>query len=284
MFKILVYHGIVKKLDNFDKYFQKNILVSDFKKQILALKKRNRILSLFEFEEKWQKKKLKSNEAMIFFDDCYQSVLNGVEILENFKIPAVFAISSDLVNKGYSWIDDIEIALTNSRKEAIKFNQSVFDISNKRKRFNAILFFKKYFQTISTHIIEKSLKELAQVCEVNPREINQEKFKMISWKKLRQINLVDFFKIVHHGHSHYPIPQFINRKKLSQDIRTNIEILSDRIGLKPYVFVYPFGQNKHYNKVIKEVLRSHGFKFGFTTENKAIDYGDPFNISRIMAM
>jgi peptidoglycan/xylan/chitin deacetylase (PgdA/CDA1 family) len=283
MFKILVYHGIVKKLDDFDKFFQKNILIKDFKKQVKSFKKKHRILSLDEFTDKWQNRKLKDNELLIFFDDCYQSATKGAEILESFKIPAVFSVSSGLVNKGYSWTDDIEIVLTNSKKKIIKFNQSVFDTSNKQRRYNAILYFKKYFQTISTDAIERGLEELAQICEVNPRQTNQEKFRMISWEELRQINSVDFFKIIHHSHSHFPLSRFANEENLSQDIKKNTDILRKELQVKPYAFVYPFGRSDDYDERTEKILKDYGFRFAFVTGNKPVNHNNQFVIHRIMA-
>src|SRR3989339_1979891 len=106
--KIFCYHGIVKKLDKFDRFFPKNISVNQFKEQVRFLKKNNRVLSLAEFEDKWGKRKLVKNDVMLFFDDCYRSALNGFEILEKAKLPAVLAVSSDLIDKGYSWTDEVE--------------------------------------------------------------------------------------------------------------------------------------------------------------------------------
>ena len=80
--KIFCYHGIVKKLDKFDRFFPKNISVNQFKEQVRFLKKNNRVLSLAEFEDKWGKRKLVKNDALLFFDDGYRSALNGFEILK----------------------------------------------------------------------------------------------------------------------------------------------------------------------------------------------------------
>lgn len=285
--KILVYHGIVKKLDNFDKFFRKHILIDDFKKQIDILRKRYRILTLEEFNCKWWRKELKSNEALIFFDDCYRSALNGAEVLESFKIPAVFAVSSDLVNKGYSWTDDIEKALLHTREKEIKFNGLFLDISTERKKINTILNFKKYFKSISADIIGKELKKLIRTCGVNPCEIVGEKFEIASWDEIRMLKSAGLFKIVHHGHSHYPLSKFSTEEKLSRDIKANIEILKRKLKVEPYAFVYPFGKSDDYNEAAKEVLKNQGFEIAFTAQNKtdkikAINYKNPFGIPRII--
>lgn len=282
--RILVYHGIVKKLDNFDKFFQKHILIDDFKKQVNFIRKKYKVLSLEEFHDKWRKRKLKNNELLIFFDDCYKNALNGARILEEFKIPAIFAISSDLINKGYFWGDDIEKVLIHTRKKTIKFNKSPFDVSTEIKKFNAILSLKKYFKNISTDIIPKKLKDLAVTCKINPREIIQEKFKIISWNEIRQIKSVGFFSVVHHGHLHYPLSKFPSKEKFSQDVRINVEILRKKAKVDPYAFVYPFGEKGDYNDTAREILKNYGFKFGFTAEGKAVDYKDPFDIPRQYAM
>ena len=280
--KILVYHGVVKKLDNFDKFFPKHILINDFKKQINVIRKKYKVLSLEEFDYKWQKRELKDNEILIFFDDCYKSITNGAEFLENLKMPAVFSISSDLVNRSYSWIDDIEKVLMKTKKKIIRFDKLFFDISTERKKFKVILDFKKKFQSIPANIIARELKKLIRVCEVNPREIIQEKFDIISWNQIEQIKSINLFSVVHHGHLHYPMSRFSDREKLCQDVRNNIDILRKRIGVEAYAFVYPFGLSNHYNKTVKKVLKSYGFKLAFTTEDKKINYEDSFSIPRII--
>lgn len=280
--KILVYHGVVKKLDNFDKFFPKHILIKNFKEQINIIKKRHKVLSLEEFDYKWQKRELKDNEILIFFDDCYQSAINVAGILADFKIPAIFSISSDLVNKNYSWVDDIEKVLIKTKKKIIKFDKLFFDISTERKKFKVILDFKKYFQSISTDVIVKKLENLIRACEINPCEIIQEKFEIISWDQIRQIKSIDLFSVVHHGHLHYPMSRFLTKEKLSQDIKTNIKFLKRELEVEPWVFVYPFGRSKYYNKTVKKVLKSYGFKLAFTTEDKKINYEDSFGIPRII--
>jgi len=279
--KILVYHGIVKKLDNFDKFFQKHILIKNFEERINIIKKKHKVLSLEEFDYKWQKRELKDNEILIFFDDCYKSATSGAEILENLKMPAVFAISSDLVNRGYSWIDDIEKVLINTKKKTIKFNNSFFDISTETKKFNVILNLKKYFQSISADVIIKKLENLIRACEINPREIIQEKFEIISWDQIEQIKSINSFSVVHHGHLHYLMSCF-NQNEGMADIKKNIEILRIRMSISPRFFVYPFGRGKRdYTDRLKRDLKELGFKFAFSTEKEKVDYSDPFAIPRV---
>ncbi|MFH1671466.1 MAG: polysaccharide deacetylase family protein [Candidatus Portnoybacteria bacterium] len=259
MFKILVYHGIVERTDSFDGYFPKNISIEKFRSQIDALKKKTKFLSLSEFEKKWQKRDLRNNEAMLFFDDCYQSALNGLKVLKEYEIPAVIALSTDLVEKGYSWIDDIEKILPDDFEEIIRL--------------------KKRFRNISLGKVSGELEKLSRVYGINPRRAKQKKFDIVSWREIKQIRLMGF-DIVHHGHFHYPMSRLSDRD-LFKDIETNVEMLKKKLNIEPHSFVYPFGEKEDYNGKTKAILKDFGFRFAFSAGKGGVNYNDPFAIPRV---
>ena len=261
--KIFCYHGVVERPDNFDRFFPKNISVNQFKEQVRFLKKNNRVLSLAEFEDKWGKRKLDENDVMLFFDDGYRSALNGFEILEKAKLPAVLAVSSDLIDKGYSWIDEVEKILG--------------------KDFEEIVRTKKYLRTVPADKILKELKKLAKLYGVNPRQINREKFEIMSWGEIAQIKSAGF-DIVHHSHRHYPMSSFGTEKEILNDISINIEKLKEKLDVLRRAFVYPFGSCRDYDQKTKDILEKMGFKFAFNTEKKEINYNRPFDIPRAMVL
>ncbi|MFA6988461.1 MAG: polysaccharide deacetylase family protein [Candidatus Gastranaerophilaceae bacterium] len=238
------------------------------------------IISTEEFVLKWNLKKLSKEDVLITFDDCYKSVFVATDILVKMKIPALFFVSSDLVEKGFSWTDDIEKIIMHTKKKKFFFNKIKIDLSIEEKKFQYILVFKKYFQKIPNNFIEKKLRELAFICEVDPRKINEEKYRIISWKDLSILNSETLFQIGHHGHKHFPLSTFSSGSDLLDDINKNIDSLKQRLNVYPIFFAYPFGGKQSYKSTDKNFLKKKGFKFAFSTINSEINYNSNFSIPR----
>lgn len=280
--KIFVFHGIVEELDDFDRFFHKNITISQFKKLINIFCSKYNILGADEFCLKWEKRKLSEQDILITFDDCYASAAGASKWLGKLNIPAIYFISSDLVNNNRSWTDDIEKALLNTSKKGIKFVDQEYDISAKRDCWRLIVNLKKYFLQIPNHFIEKKLKDLCKECEVDPVKITQEKYEIISWKQVKELNTSNLFTIAHHSHFHFPLVNYSRPEEVELDIKTNIKTLKKKLGIEPIFFAHPFGGVNSSNEKIKAILKQCGFQYAFNTDNKEFNYNDKLSLPRMI--
>jgi len=278
---ILLYHGTALGLDSFEEVFQKHILITEFRRQMDVVRKKYNVLTTEEFLYKWEKKTLSETDTLICFDDCYRNVMNAAEVLTEFKLPALFSISSDIATRNYSWTDDIEKAILHTKKQSILFADFYFDLSTTEKRFRTILILKDYFKNLIVAHNQVRLSELLKICEVNLHEITDDKFNMLGWEDVRKLQSLPGFTIAHHGHGHYPMSKFHSATELAADIRENIRIFEEQLGIKPYIFTYPFGMAEHYDETVKAELKKQGFSYAFAVRNQKVDYVDPYEISRI---
>ncbi|MHA1758742.1 MAG: polysaccharide deacetylase family protein [Promethearchaeota archaeon] len=108
-----------------------------------------------------------------------------------------------------------------------------------------------------------------------------DKFKILSWNDIKEINSNSLFDIIHHGHFHYPLAEYDKIEDIDRDIGFCVEILKEKIGINPIIFVYPFGEKSHCDKRTKLVLKDFGFKQAWAVQNKPVSYRDPYEITRL---
>ena len=181
--------------------------------------------------------------AMITFDDGYFNNKNILKILEKYKVPAVFFISTNNVkyNKGFWW--DILY------REGIKNGRSMRQIKNEEK----LLKNKKHSQ------IEKYLKNKYGKIALKPVSDIDRPFTSLEIQKISQN------KYVYLGN--HTADHALLRNYDANEIRFQISDAQNSIyrmgGLKPTIISYPYGC---YSNEIVRISKEVGLKLGVTIE------------------
>ncbi len=79
------------------------------------------------------------------------------------------------------------------------------------------------------------------------------------------------------GHSaSHRLFTLLKRDEIKKEINSSKNFLM-RLGLKSYIFSYPYGGLKSYNKTTVSLLKHYNFKFAFSVKSKKITKNDMAN-------
>lgn len=281
---IILYHGVAEKVDEFEKVFQKHLPVGLFLEQIKIIKKKMRPIELKEFIEKFEKHNLEKGEVLVSFDDGYKNVIKAAEILTEFKVPAVFSIATGRVGEKNFWADKIERTIRFTKKTRLNFLGEDFDLSSEGKRIRALIKIKAIFKNF---LIEENRRKTQEIWEKGGLDLEDyllDKFRILSWRDIKELKASPLFDVIHHSHAHFPLSKFEREEDIKEDVEKCADILKEEAGIEPVVFVYPFGGKNHHDERVKRIVKEKGFKQAWSVQNKEVNYDDPFEISRVEMM
>jgi peptidoglycan/xylan/chitin deacetylase (PgdA/CDA1 family) len=82
---------------------------------------------------------------------------------------------------------------------------------------------------------------------------------LLTWKMLRQL-VRRGWEIGSHAHEHIHLERY-NEAEQAITIRTSVEAIADKLGVRPVSFAYPYGS---YDQSTKEILKTAGIKHAVT--------------------
>tara|TARA_B100000900_G_scaffold112470_1_gene94072 strand:+ start:1 stop:924 length:924 start_codon:yes stop_codon:yes gene_type:complete len=98
----------------------------------------------------------------------------------------------------------------------------------------------------------------------------------MTWEEIKEIDKSKFGYIGHHSHTHEYLINFSNEDFVN-DIEISTKIFKDKLGYKPPIFSYPFGE---YSLYMKKYI-SKNFDLGFGQHSGIIDLNkDKFELPR----
>ena len=286
---ILLYHGVTdiqsKGIENIQ---GKHIPVSDFTDQMKYLQKHCHVLSIDEFLEIQRSgDPLPPKSTIVSFDDGFRNNYNiAAPILEEYNIPAIFYISSGVVNTDIMfWVDTLEDTINLSKKNSIRVmldQEREFNIRNDEEKFGALSKIKGYCKITTAMEKDRIIQETQDVAGVIATVEHSENYQKISWNELKEMNENSLFTIG--GHSLYHnILSSLEEDLLKKEIRASLDLLE--VNLKGPIthYSYPEGQGHHYNQAVIDLLKESGIVcspsaisgLNTITEN-------PFHLKRIM--
>jgi peptidoglycan/xylan/chitin deacetylase (PgdA/CDA1 family) len=183
--------------------------------------------------------------AMITFDDGYYNNMLAVDILNKYRIPAVFFITTKnmLENKSFWW--DIVF------KYRAKQGSSIENIRNEQRSLkkHKNIYIEKYI--VSNFGIE-AFKPWSDI----DRPFTE--------AEVRNLVKSPYVSVGNHTHNHSILTN-CNYDEIKEELRESNKILLDLTGKFPIATAFPNGD---YNKQVLEVFEEEGFRYAFTTEQK----------------
>ena len=285
---IFLFHGVYKnnnyKLVN---YTRKHLHKNYFKKVLKKLIKKGKCISIEEVHYRI-KNNINFNDfsyAISFDDGFYNNYSVAIPILMKMKLPAVFYITYDFVNKGLaSWTDQLEYILEKSKKGnfespigKLKFKNTInskIDLLIKiRKKVKAS---KKIDPYKFTDFFAKKLN-----FKKNYKKLHFSLFKKMQWSHVKKIYNSELFTIGGHSKKHY-ILSYLNKKQLQNEIKISLDGMKKKIKGSIVHYSYPEGVRGTYGKREIKFLKKNGIiicpsaKHGVNTKNSNL-----FNLKRI---
>lgn len=287
--KILLYHGVRKiKNTGIQNYSNKHLYITDFINQIKFIKKNFNIISMSEVEY-LIKKKIEKPYIAVTFDDGFKNNHDiAAEVLDFYKVPTTFYISTAYIGKKKMfWVDILEDIFNKkvNDKIEIKLDKNyIFDTSTKLKKIKTLNYVKSYCKNTIFKEKERVLNYLIKKFNFkNNISINNSyNYQSMNWKDILKIENNKNFIIGGHSH-HHEILSKLPKHLMKLEVKTCIDLLSRKLKKKINHFSYPEGLSNHFNENVIKFLKKNGITIcptaikGVNLENQ-----DLFRLKRIM--
>lgn len=181
--------------------------------------------------------------AMITFDDGYFNNRLAIDVLNRYKIPATFFLSTKNIveNKSFWW----DIIYRNRIKAGVS-------LKNIRKEQASLKSFKN--DHIETYILKHFGKEAFIPWSEIDRPFNS--------KEIIKLSSNPYVAFGNHTHNHSILTNN-NKEEILNELNVSNKILLELTGKIPKSIAFP---NGNYNKLVLKTTQEIGFQFAFTTE------------------
>lgn len=262
--KILLYHGVRNNRNSgIENYSNKHLLKIDFQKQMRFLKKNCNLISMSEIP-KIINSDLKKTYFAVTFDDGFKNNYdNAAEILDFYKIPTTFYISTAYIGKiKMFWVDELEDIFNNNIKNniIIRLDKKInFDTSDKEKKIIALNIIKNYCKNSSISKKNSIVNFLKRKFNfITKKSIkNSNNYYSMSWKQVKALGANKYFTIGGHSHNH-EVLSMLPEERMFNEIDKCISILKNKLKKNIMHFSYPEGLKNHFNYTIINYLKDKG--------------------------
>ena len=262
---ILCYHSLVdKQYENRFVGRRRSITVETFEEQIKWLSQFAQFVSLQDLYTTNKSKKL---QVIVTFDDGYKNNIElGYPLFEKYRIPVTWFVCPYFAENTHClpWWDLLDFVTERLHtyftvrigEEHYSYNLSSFP---ERQRF--IQEFGELFKNSS---INEQSSYYAAIYNQIPKnkELPQNGFATIS--EIEEAAKYYWIRVGAHTLNH-PNLVCCDPSEIQEEVCTSKEILQNITGQKVDWFAYPFGEKRHFNDNIKQVVKSAGFKGAVST-------------------
>jgi peptidoglycan/xylan/chitin deacetylase (PgdA/CDA1 family) len=259
-----LYHGVTSaKSRGIENYSGKHILEDEFFQHMKYIKKHCVVISIDEAVEfKRKRKGYPPRAVVVSFDDGFRNIFtSAAPILESLRIPAIFYITSGIVNTDIMfWVDMIEDCLNITRKSSIKIRldkEYSFAIRNNGQKINALQRIKSFCKASRADVKNRVINDLMVSTKVSPSTSHALNYQKISWPELKMLSKNSLFTIGGHSLYHDALSQ-LGSDRLRCDIPLSLKLLEYNLGKKIFHYSYPEGGPRDYNEKIIQYLKSLG--------------------------
>ena len=310
---ILLFHGVANYVKNplsnsITNYNNKHISVEKFEEYISYITKYKNVISINDFLDiHYSRKELIPNSCVVTFDDGFRNnFVNAAPILEKYKCPAIFYISTNIVGSNdFFWVDKLEIAFSKTKKNFIKLKK-IFNLNKNQENNITPEFYYLYsnkfdlrFVNIRVYLLEQ-IKKFLKLVDKHSRDkiiINLldflisdelykldhwEEYKTMSWDQIKNLSNNKLFEIGGHSSSHDILSKH-NLFDLEKDIKESIDKIKKELGFFSGHYAYPEGQKEHYSNQVIRLLKKQGvICCPSAIHGKSSFKDDLFHLKRIM--
>lgn len=249
--RILVYHGIdCEGETRFNSRFISKLFFEEFIKYITA---HYNVISLDDFYQKKFKKDT-LNIALTFDDGYLNNYKYAVPILEKYKVPACFYITTIHEKAPYLWADFLDLVSYHTEKTAVVFERKLYKKNAKREFiWNGIS-----MKNVSKALPYDVLKLMYDVFEDDWNALPEDYeayWKLMNAEQIRDIANHPLFTVGAHGETHASLID-IPLEDAKREILTSKQQLESICEQPITEFAFPFG---FYNQEIAEYCKEIGF-------------------------
>jgi peptidoglycan/xylan/chitin deacetylase (PgdA/CDA1 family) len=251
--RILVFHGIDK--DGKTCYNSRFFSLKYFESFISFISENYNIISLDDYNAK----KFKPNtlNLALSFDDGYLNNFKyALPVLEKYKIPASFYITTIHENKKYLWADFLDLVSFYSEKDEVIFLDLKYTKTKKNEFVCDNISLKNKAKSLDYEDIVKLYDIFKDEWEIIQKKNLSDYWQLMNLDQIKEISQNPLFTIGAHGDTH------VNLIKIKGDVAKK-EILESKNKLDEICntsiteFAFPFG---YYTKELADFCLSNGYE------------------------
>jgi len=259
---ILLYHGVISdqlKLggrNSSGKHIRKN----QFAKQMQYISKNFNLVSMIDLEKHILKKKIIEKDSVaVTFDDGFDNNYNiAWDVLENYKVPATFYISTGFISKRKKiWTDILEIIFLNNKNKAIRFisNGKIkkTNLGNKLDRISKLNILKKKLKKKRNDCLKEFIKNI-KMLNIYEGNFYPELYNFMTWEKIIEMNKSNLIDFGAHTVNHISLTK-VDYQNAKYEINKSLKTLYETIRQDVKLFSYPEGQASDFDNKIIDFLR-----------------------------
>ena len=256
----------------------------DFVRQMKYLKKFYHVVSIREFEERYNLNKWEGDEVLLTFDDGYKNMLStALPILEEFNFPFVLFLTTKNIDQGELFSTTVNrlVVLASSIKH-LQLHSCNINISlTTQNRTEIASFISKQLKSRSLPEVQNIVKELYS--NISKDEMNnlRERYSSVNpmnWQEVNQFASSPLCTIGSHGIDHICCHENQNLVDVSSQIHESKRIIEEKLGVCCDYFSYPNGSfTEQSNSIVAEA----NYRLGFSTKRLPIHALTKWNIPRL---
>lgn len=279
---ILMYHRFCQDGDS---DLLPRLPVGRFESHLRCLKKQMEVISLNEFVERRKEGKAVLQPSVILtIDDGYVDNYElAFPVLERLALPATIYLTAGLIGTEQGlWLDDIEEALRNTRKESFVckevFGEREVRIRTDEEKRGAL---RKAYEVLLRRPNSDRRGSIERL--LNALEVERKGFasrKMMSWEETKEMAEKG---ICFGAHTMtHPTLSAEKEEEAEQEIRESKSRIEEELGAPVRHFAIPNGQDEDFREALRGYCRAIGFDSVVTTNFGAIlSSDDPFALRRL---
>ena len=270
---VLLYHRVID-LSSDPQLLAINI--KNFEAHIRYLKENYRIL---RFEEDW--KDIKEKSVVITFDDGYaDNYYNALPVLEEYKVPATFFVSTGNIDSDNEmWWDELEalFLLNRNLPDSVMLLDTRLDLSTEEEIYKSYILAHRILKALDFEERDKELRCL--INELNPSDYPRKNYRMMTSEELRKMSRSKYVTIGGHTVTHSSLANEDNDTQEWEIVQSKKRI-EEIIGSKIDVFSYPFGSSDDYTDDTCSIVKKAGYEKAAIVRDGLFLDEDPMKISR----
>ncbi|MFH1776266.1 MAG: polysaccharide deacetylase family protein [Candidatus Omnitrophota bacterium] len=288
--RILSYHRVLDIQK--DKFFLDERLIDadsyNFERQMNFIKDNFSVISFAGLRQMLNRdgEKIK-NPLIITFDDGYKDIFEVIyPILRKLNLPATVFLTTGYIGKDeLPWWDKISYIIKKTQKEQIKvkcLGDQIYNLKNLQAKKLLIQDFTKAAKGMSDVELKKAVKETEEELRV-VIDKNLEKDLFVTWQEITEMLQNSRIEFGAHTVNHKILTKTADYSELHYEMSMSKDMIEEKINKKINVFSYPNGDERSFNKEIKNMLRDIGYDFAVTNmgDLNKISNLDIFALNRI---
>ena len=280
---VLFYHGVSNRPNPIVE--TESISVADFILHLNYLKKHYNVISVSEFEQRYEEQKWRGNEVLLTFDDGYKNIYStALPILEKFKFPfMVFATTNNINNNSLFPTTISRLVVLASSLKRLKLKTQALDVAltNDASRVEVANKVSMYLKTLPFEEANKLVEELVGLISDDEWSSVRETYSSVNpmnWAELKFVSDSPLCTIGSHGLDHICCHAKQSENELYEQITNSKLVLQEKLGIGCDYFAYP---NGNYTERSNEIVKAAGYKLGFSTKRLPINAMTLYNIPRL---